>query len=604
MIAMSRGIGPLGLPAVPAGTPAAAAAAGAAPGAFDAAFADLTAALLATAAGAGLPAAGKGAAVAGEVPAEATAAADESSAAAGVSVVPVVVPMPVATPAAFLPVASTEAAAGDTVTDAATSGRTASRDAIAAFAPGDGAATVGGAAISPEILGGDDIRDGWVDETFTRETRGADGGDAEPVHTPVDPILPEGLRRHAAPATAPVGVSVDPRPATPVEALPVEAQAQAQAQVLATPPTAVTAEPGGEVRTPAAKADGRTTMPGVAASSGAAAAVAAVPTAPAATADEPAAATAAPAVVDTPDAPPVSGMARRAEALQRALGRRADAEHGESAPAGLATQAARVEATVAPETSGHGQQSDDNGHEGASHQRRAIRMATAPVATASVAGTASTPAGVPARAGHQEQADVPNWRAAAMAARFAEPTAASAETARPAAPAAAAAASFAAAVVAAESPVLRDVKAALVEAPVRLPQEPVSAEHVQMQIVKSMRLQWTGTTQEARVQLRPEYLGDVVANIKVEQGVVTATLHADTPEVRRLLETQTASLREALVEHGLKLDKVVIAEPETPSGQQGDRRSRGRQPQPESSRPKPRRARDDGDGATFELSTE
>jgi flagellar hook-length control protein FliK len=86
--------------------------------------------------------------------------------------------------------------------------------------------------------------------------------------------------------------------------------------------------------------------------------------------------------------------------------------------------------------------------------------------------------------------------------------------------------------------------------------------------------------------------------------VVTATLHADTPEVRRMLETQTASLREALVEHGLKLDKVVIAEPETPSGQQGDRRSRGRQPQPESSRPKPRRARDDGDGATFELRTE
>ena len=175
------------------------------------------------------------------------------------------------------------------------------------------------------------------------------------------------------------------------------------------------------------------------------------------------------------------------------------------------------------------------------------------------------------------------------------------EGARPAASTTAAA--FAASVVAAEMPALREFRPATVETVSHLPQEPVTAEHVHMQIVKSMRLQWTGSTQEARVALKPEYLGEVVANIKVEQGVVTATLHADTPEVRRMLESQTASLRDALVEHGLKLDKLVIAEPETPSGQPGDRRSRGRQPQPPSSRPK-RRARQDGNGATFELSTE
>ena len=123
---------------------------------------------------------------------------------------------------------------------------------------------------------------------------------------------------------------------------------------------------------------------------------------------------------------------------------------------------------------------------------------------------------------------------------------------------------------------------------------------MQAQIVKSMRLQWSGGAGEARVTLKPEYLGEVVATIKVEQGVVTATLQADTPEVRRLLETQTASLREALVEHGLKLDRVVISEPETPSGQPGDRRPRGRQPQPPPSRQR-RRPRDDDGGATFEL---
>ncbi len=82
--------------------------------------------------------------------------------------------------------------------------------------------------------------------------------------------------------------------------------------------------------------------------------------------------------------------------------------------------------------------------------------------------------------------------------------------------------------------------------------DPTTAESVHSQIVKSIRLQWSGGLGEARVTLKPGYLGEVVASIKVEHGVVTATLQSDTPEVRRWMESHTATLRDALVEHGLE----------------------------------------------------
>jgi flagellar hook-length control protein FliK len=79
------------------------------------------------------------------------------------------------------------------------------------------------------------------------------------------------------------------------------------------------------------------------------------------------------------------------------------------------------------------------------------------------------------------------------------------------------------------------------------------------QIVRSIRLQWNAGSGEARVQLRPEYLGELSIAIKVDQGVVTATLHTDTPDVRRWIESHASSLREGLLEHGLRLERLVVS---------------------------------------------
>lgn len=128
------------------------------------------------------------------------------------------------------------------------------------------------------------------------------------------------------------------------------------------------------------------------------------------------------------------------------------------------------------------------------------------------------------------------------------------------------------------------------------PDEPVHA-----QIVQSLRVQWASGAGEARVRLRPEFLGEVVATIKVDQGTVTATLRSDTPEVRRWLEANTQSLREGLVEHGLKLDRLVVLSEPTRGESADDRHGRPRGRQPQHPQPRPRRPRQNDANATFDL---
>ncbi len=126
-------------------------------------------------------------------------------------------------------------------------------------------------------------------------------------------------------------------------------------------------------------------------------------------------------------------------------------------------------------------------------------------------------------------------------------------------------------------------------------------EPVHAQIVQSLRVQWAGGASEARVRLRPEFLGEVVATIKVDKGTVTATLHADTPEVRRSLEANTQSLRDGLVEHGLKLDRVVVLSEPTRGESADERHGRPRGRQPQHPQPRPRRPRQNDATATFDL---
>jgi flagellar hook-length control protein FliK len=84
-----------------------------------------------------------------------------------------------------------------------------------------------------------------------------------------------------------------------------------------------------------------------------------------------------------------------------------------------------------------------------------------------------------------------------------------------------------------------------------------TAENVS-RMIESMRIQWRQGVPEAKVRLNPEHLGEVTISIRVDRGAVTATVHAETPEVQQWLETQQDRLRSGLADQGLSLERFVV----------------------------------------------
>jgi flagellar hook-length control protein FliK len=121
------------------------------------------------------------------------------------------------------------------------------------------------------------------------------------------------------------------------------------------------------------------------------------------------------------------------------------------------------------------------------------------------------------------------------------------------------------------------------------------------QIVQAMHLQALEGGGEARVRLRPDYLGEVVIAIKVENGAVTAILQAETPEVREWAKANEPALRQSLAEQGLHLERLTVSD-DVPKSESENRDPREQRRQPQA-RPQqqPRRPRRDDDVATFEV---
>lgn len=138
--------------------------------------------------------------------------------------------------------------------------------------------------------------------------------------------------------------------------------------------------------------------------------------------------------------------------------------------------------------------------------------------------------------------------------------------------------------------------------PVTTSQAAAAADHiVAPQIVQAMRLLATDGGGEARVLLKPEYLGEVLILVKVADGGVTATVQAESPAVRQWAETHEPSLRQALGAQGLRLEQLTVSA-EVPDAAPADRQAdeppadpRNRQQQ------RPRRPRADADAERFEI---
>lgn len=124
--------------------------------------------------------------------------------------------------------------------------------------------------------------------------------------------------------------------------------------------------------------------------------------------------------------------------------------------------------------------------------------------------------------------------------------------------------------------------------------------HLPTQIVQSIRMQAIDGGGEATIRLNPDYLGEVVVAVKVEQGGVSAALQSDTPSVRQWVERNEQVLRQALAEHGLQLDRLSVSE--APAESELDRDADPQAPpQDQESRQQSRRRRPRDGDATFEV---
>jgi flagellar hook-length control protein FliK len=121
------------------------------------------------------------------------------------------------------------------------------------------------------------------------------------------------------------------------------------------------------------------------------------------------------------------------------------------------------------------------------------------------------------------------------------------------------------------------------------------------QIVQGVRLQWHDGVGEAKITLQPDYLGSVSVSLRVSDGGVTATLHADSPAVRSWIETNEPSLRQALADQGLTLHRLTIVdEPAQASNQNGRDPGAQQGQQQQQQQPQRQQRRRQGDGETFE----
>jgi flagellar hook-length control protein FliK len=86
---------------------------------------------------------------------------------------------------------------------------------------------------------------------------------------------------------------------------------------------------------------------------------------------------------------------------------------------------------------------------------------------------------------------------------------------------------------------------------------PLAAE-VQEKVQAGIKVSVEQGGGEVKMKLNPESLGEVRIKLNVASGVVKAEITVENIEVKRIIESDSAFLRDSLGAHGLTLDKCVV----------------------------------------------
>jgi flagellar hook-length control protein FliK len=103
-------------------------------------------------------------------------------------------------------------------------------------------------------------------------------------------------------------------------------------------------------------------------------------------------------------------------------------------------------------------------------------------------------------------------------------------------------------------------------------------------VVSAARMSAAGGGMQVRMTLHPESLGEVMVQVRWERGVLTARLEAATPEARAALEGGLGSLRTALAEQGVPVERLQVGLQLGPDAQAQRHAPGDREPDP----PRPR----------------
>jgi flagellar hook-length control protein FliK len=79
------------------------------------------------------------------------------------------------------------------------------------------------------------------------------------------------------------------------------------------------------------------------------------------------------------------------------------------------------------------------------------------------------------------------------------------------------------------------------------------------QIVKKTDLMVKLNNSEMKIHLKPEFLGKMLINVVVEDGVVTARFITENQNVKQVLEANMNSLRQSLESNGMRVDKTEVS---------------------------------------------
>ncbi len=105
-------------------------------------------------------------------------------------------------------------------------------------------------------------------------------------------------------------------------------------------------------------------------------------------------------------------------------------------------------------------------------------------------------------------------------------------------------------------PTMEATKSSVNELPIPLPRELSRA--VIDQVIKGLTITMTETTQELRVTLKPESLGEVVLKMKMEDGRLQAQIDVAQPAVKAAVESQLTDLRQALQDRGIDVQRIDV----------------------------------------------